>query len=56
MASLVCYWWGWARSARISDLTPEGFLRLLGEICPITGNPLDQLAMRLREKLPQLFV
>jgi hypothetical protein len=39
----------------IAQLTPEGFATALAEIHPIEENPLDALAAKLKERLPQLF-
>jgi uncharacterized protein len=46
---------GWSRVLQIDDLSPETFAKALSEIEPIQENPLDALAMRLKERLPQLF-
>jgi len=46
---------GWCRVLRIAALTPDSFARALWEIEPIKENPLDALAAKLKERLPQLF-
>ena len=46
---------GWCRVLPIAALTPESFAAALAEIEPIKENPLDALAMLLKECLPQLF-
>jgi uncharacterized protein len=45
----------WCRVLPIAELTPEAFAIALAEIEPLQENPLDALAARLRERLPQLF-
>jgi hypothetical protein len=45
----------WYRVLPIANLTPENFAAALSEINPIQENPLDILAMKLKERLPQLF-
>ncbi|HSB58680.1 MAG TPA: ELM1/GtrOC1 family putative glycosyltransferase [Methyloceanibacter sp.] len=45
----------WCRVLPIASLTPETFAAALSEIEPIKENPLDALAARLKERLPQLF-
>jgi mitochondrial fission protein ELM1 len=45
----------WCRVLPIAELTPETFARALSEIEPIEDNPLDALAAKLKERLPQLF-
>ena len=39
----------------IAELTPASFARALSEIEPIKENPLDALAAKLKERLPELF-
>ena len=39
----------------IAALTPDSFAKALAEIETIEGNPLDALAAKLKERLPQLF-
>ena len=46
---------GWCRVLPIADLTPDAFARALSEIEPIKENPLDALAAKLKQRLPQLF-
>jgi uncharacterized protein len=46
---------GWSRTLQINDLSPQTFARALSEIEPIQENPLDALAVKLRDRLPQLF-
>jgi hypothetical protein len=45
----------WCRVLPIAALNPGSFAKALSEIEPIKENPLDQLAAKLKEKLPQLF-
>jgi uncharacterized protein len=45
----------WCRVLPIAELTPESFAGALAEIRPIKENPLDTLARKLKERLPQLF-
>jgi mitochondrial fission protein ELM1 len=45
----------WCRVLPIAALTPETFAAALAEIEPITENPLDALAKKLKERLPALF-
>jgi len=40
---------------QIGDLSPEIFAQALSEIEPIQENPLDALALKLKERLPELF-
>jgi len=47
---------GWCRVMPIAELTPDAFARALSEIEPLRDNPLDALAVKLRERLPQLFL
>ena len=46
---------GWSRVLPISNLSPDAFAQALSEIEPIQENPLDALAAKLKERLPQLF-
>jgi mitochondrial fission protein ELM1 len=46
---------GWTQALPIRDLTPETFLGTLARITPLSENPLDLLAARLADRLPQLF-
>ena len=39
----------------IAELTPASFAGALSEIEPIEENPLDALAAKLKERLPELF-
>jgi uncharacterized protein len=39
----------------IAALTPDAFARALAEIEPLQENPLDALAAKLKQRLPQLF-
>ena len=45
----------WCRVLPIAGLTPDSFARALAEIVPIKENPLDALAAKLKERLPELF-
>jgi mitochondrial fission protein ELM1 len=45
----------WCRVLPIAALTPESFAMALAEIEPIKENPLDALAAKLKERLPELF-
>ncbi|HZP09004.1 ELM1/GtrOC1 family putative glycosyltransferase [Methyloceanibacter sp.] len=45
----------WCRVLPIADLSPANFAVALGEIRPLQENPLDTLAARLKERLPELF-
>jgi uncharacterized protein len=45
----------WCRVLPIAALTPETFAASLAEIEPIKENPLDALAVKLKERLPALF-
>jgi mitochondrial fission protein ELM1 len=46
---------GWCRVLPIAELSPEVFAGALAEIEPLTENPLDALAAKLKERLPELF-
>ena len=46
---------GWHRVLPIASLSPETFAQALAEIEPLQENPLDVLAAKLKERLPQLF-
>jgi hypothetical protein len=46
---------GWCRVLPIAALTPDSCARALSEIEPLQENPLDALAAKLKERLPQLF-
>ena len=46
---------GWCRVLPIVELTLGAFARALSEIEPLRDNPLDALAAKLKERLPQLF-
>jgi hypothetical protein len=46
---------GWCRVLPIAELTPDALARALSEIEPMQENPLDALAAKLKERLPQLF-
>jgi mitochondrial fission protein ELM1 len=46
---------GWCRTLPIADLSPETFAAALAEVEPIQENPLDALAAKLKERLPELF-
>jgi mitochondrial fission protein ELM1 len=46
---------GWCRVLSIAALTPETFAKALSEITPLRDNPLDALAAKLKERLPELF-
>jgi len=45
----------WCRVLPIAELTSASFAGALAEIEPIKENPLDALAAKLKERLPQLF-
>jgi len=45
----------WCRVLPIAALTPDAFARALSEIEPLQENPLDALAAKLKQRLPQLF-
>jgi hypothetical protein len=45
----------WCRVLPIAELTPISFARALSEIEPLQENPLDALAAKLKDRLPQLF-
>ena len=45
----------WCRFVPIAELSLVAFDRALGDIRPLAENPLDALAARLRERLPQLL-
>jgi uncharacterized protein len=45
----------WCRVLPIAELTPASFAGALAEIEPINENPLDALAAKLKQRLPQLF-
>lgn len=47
---------GWCRFLPIENLAVDNFGKALGEIEPLTENPLDQLAGELKKRLPQLLV
>ena len=44
----------WCRVLPIAALTPDAFASALSAIEPIKENPLDALAAKLKERLPQL--
>jgi mitochondrial fission protein ELM1 len=46
---------GWCRVLPIAELSPEAFAGALSEIEPLQENPLDALAAKLKESLPELF-
>lgn len=46
---------GWSRVVPLAKLTPETFAKALSEIEPLHENPLDALAAKLKERLPELF-
>ncbi len=46
---------GWCRVLPIAALTPTSFAGALSEITPLKENPLDALAAKLKERLPELF-
>jgi uncharacterized protein len=46
---------GWCRVLPIAELTPASFASALAAIEPIKENPLDDLATKLKERLPELF-
>jgi mitochondrial fission protein ELM1 len=45
----------WCRVLPIAGLTPDAFAAALAEIRPLATNPLDALAAKLKERLPELF-
>ncbi|MEG6509086.1 ELM1/GtrOC1 family putative glycosyltransferase [Methyloligella sp. 2.7D] len=45
----------WARTLPIAGLSPETFENALSEIEPIEGNPIDMLAAKLKQRLPELL-
>ncbi|MFD0987778.1 ELM1/GtrOC1 family putative glycosyltransferase [Methyloligella solikamskensis] len=45
----------WYRVLPIAELTPERLASNLAEITPIEENPLDALAAKLKERLPELL-
>jgi mitochondrial fission protein ELM1 len=45
----------WCRVLPIAELTPARFADALSEITPLQENPLDTLAAKLRERLPELL-
>ena len=45
----------WCRVLPIAELTPDTFARALAEIEPLQENPLDALAAKLKERLPELL-
>ena len=45
----------WCRVLPIAALTQDAFASALSEIEPIRENPLDALAAKLKERLPELF-
>jgi uncharacterized protein len=45
----------WCRVLPIAELTPTSLARALAEIEPIAENPLDALAAKLKQRLPELF-
>jgi len=45
----------WCRVLPIADLSPAKFAEALSEISPLQENPLDALAAKLKERLPELF-
>jgi hypothetical protein len=46
---------GWCRVLPIAKLSPDAFAGALSEIEPLQENPLDTLAAKLKERLPELF-
>ncbi len=45
----------WCRVLPIAGLSPDSFARALSEIEPLQENPLDALAAKLKDRLPQLL-
>ena len=45
----------WCRVLPIAELSPEALSRALAEIKPLEENPLDILAAKLKDRLPQLL-
>lgn len=46
---------GWYRVLPIAGLTPDSLAAALSEITPLAENPLDALAAKLKERLPELL-
>jgi mitochondrial fission protein ELM1 len=46
---------GWYRVLPIARLTPDSLAGALSEITPLAENPLDSLAAKLKERLPELL-
>ncbi len=46
---------GWYRSVAINDLTPMRFAEELAAITPLRSDPLDDLAVLIKQRLPGLF-
>ena len=46
---------GWCRVLPIAGLTPDAFAHALSEIEPLGENPVDALAAKLKERLPELL-
>ena len=45
----------WCRVLPIAELSPQALSRALAEIEPLKENPLDILAAKLKDRLPQLL-
>ena len=45
----------WYRSIPLAELTPSRFLQGLSDVRPMPDNHLDNLAAKVRERLPELF-
>lgn len=45
----------WCRFLPLARLNVDSFGKALGEVRPLSGNPLDTLAKALEERLPELF-
>jgi mitochondrial fission protein ELM1 len=45
----------WCRVLPIAELTPAKFADALSEVTPLQENPLDTLAAKLKERLPELL-
>lgn len=46
---------GWCRCLPLARLSPDRFVEALGGVQPLVANHLDQLAVALEERLPELF-
>jgi uncharacterized protein len=46
---------GWCRVLPIAELSPDALAKALSETEPLQENPLDALAAKLKQRLPELF-